>query len=99
MTRAAEANVAAVAALSEQRRGRLVSVLLLAIVVAAAGAVSTASAQTDQHPTARPSQTSLADALTRLRDAATQGDAHAQFELGLMYETGEGVPKDDGEAA
>jgi uncharacterized protein len=29
---------------------------------------------------------------------AEQGDANAQFKLGLMYYNGEGVPEDDAEA-
>ena len=33
------------------------------------------------------------------RHAAEQGDADAQFNLGDMYATGEGVPQDDAEAA
>ncbi len=32
------------------------------------------------------------------RRAAEQGDADAQYDLGLMYATGRGVPQDDGEA-
>ena len=34
-----------------------------------------------------------------LRTRAAQGDARAQFDLGLRYATGEGVPQDDAEAA
>ena len=33
-----------------------------------------------------------------IRQEAEQGDAGAQFILGLMYHTGEGVPEDDREA-
>ena len=32
------------------------------------------------------------------RDAAEQGDADAQYNLGAMYVTGRGVPQDDAEA-
>jgi TPR repeat protein len=32
------------------------------------------------------------------RLAADQGDADAQFNLGVMYDTGRGVPQDDAEA-
>ena len=35
----------------------------------------------------------------RLRLAADEGDAAAQFNLGVMYANGEGVPQDDAEAA
>ena len=39
-----------------------------------------------------------AEALKWYRRAADQGDADAQFNLGLMYYNGEGVPKNDAEA-
>lgn len=38
-------------------------------------------------------------ALKNFREAAAQGHAKAQFELGLMYEQGDGVPKDPNESA
>ena len=37
-------------------------------------------------------------AAQRIRLAADQGDAEAQFNLGTMYENGRGVPQHDGEA-
>ena len=36
--------------------------------------------------------------IEQLRLAAEQGYARAQFNLGVMYATGEGVPKDDAKA-
>ena len=39
-----------------------------------------------------------AEAVKWYRKAAEQGDAEAQFNLGLMYADGEGVPKDYAEA-
>lgn len=33
-----------------------------------------------------------------LLEKAQRGDAHAQYNLGLMYDQGHGVPQDDGEA-
>ena len=39
-----------------------------------------------------------ATALRLLRPLAEQGDATAQFNLGVMYRNGEGVPKDDAQA-
>ena len=36
--------------------------------------------------------------IEQLRLAAEQGDASAQFRLGLLYDTGEGVPQDYQEA-
>ena len=41
----------------------------------------------------------LAAALREWRPLAEQGDAEAQYMLGLMYNDGMGVPKDDAEAA
>ena len=35
--------------------------------------------------------------LTNIRKAAEQGNADAQFNLGLMYNSGEGVPRNDAE--
>ena len=43
-------------------------------------------------------QQDYAKAAAWIRLAAEQGDAHAQFVLGGMYEKGEGVPQDDSEA-
>ncbi len=37
-------------------------------------------------------------ALRELRPLANQGNAEAQFNLGVMYDKGEGVPQDDTEA-
>ena len=42
----------------------------------------------------KPSTQELAD----LRVSAEAGEAQAQFTLGVMYGTGEGVPQDDAEA-
>ncbi len=39
-----------------------------------------------------------AAALRELRPLAEQGDAKAQFSLGVMYEAGQGVVKDDAQA-
>ncbi len=39
-----------------------------------------------------------ATALTKFRPLAQQGNAKAQFNLGLMYAKGRGVPQDDAEA-
>ena len=38
------------------------------------------------------------EAVKWYRKAADQGDADAQFNLGVMYYNGEGVPEDDKEA-
>ncbi len=39
-----------------------------------------------------------ATALRELRPLAKQGNANAQYNLGIMYENGRGVPQDDAEA-
>ena len=36
--------------------------------------------------------------IAALRKAANQGDAASQFSLGVRYDTGQGVPKDDAQA-
>ena len=38
------------------------------------------------------------DPITEIRRLAEQGDVDAQFNLGVMYATGEGVPENDAEA-
>jgi TPR repeat protein len=38
------------------------------------------------------------DGVAWLRKAAEQGNADAQFDLGVMYDNGQGVPQDDKEA-
>jgi len=40
----------------------------------------------------------FAKALREWRPLAEQGDAHAQFYLGLLYENGDGIPTDYGKA-
>ncbi len=40
-----------------------------------------------------------AEAVKWYRKAAEQGDAYAQYNLGFMYDNGEGVPRDYAEAA
>ena len=63
-------------------------VLVLVVVVVTLGLVCSlpAHAQT-------PDET-----IAELRALAEQGDALAQFNLGRMYATGEGVPQDDAAA-
>ena len=39
-----------------------------------------------------------AEAVKWYSKAAEQGDANAQYNLGLMYNSGEGIPRDDAEA-
>jgi len=43
-------------------------------------------------------ETAVPEKFKQFRLAAEQGDADAQFFLGVMYATGEGVPENDAEA-
>ena len=43
-------------------------------------------------------QTQTADAVAAIRLAAEQGDAVAQYDLGMLYAEGRGVPQDETEA-
>ena len=47
---------------------------------------------------AKGAQQNDAEAIALYRTLAEQGDATAQFNLGVMYRTGRGVPQDDVEA-
>ena len=63
----------------------------LRVVLVGAILVTTMSAQPIPHTAAQP--------LSEVRNAADQGNASAQFNLGVMYADGQGVPQDHGEAA
>ena len=63
-------------------RSRKLAFLLIALVVLAGFQPGTAKAQD----------------LEQLRKAAEQGDAETQYNLGYMYDKGEGVPENDREA-
>ena len=52
----------------------------------------------DTNLTVQPAQASEDADAKRLRQVALDGDAHAQFALGLMFETGESVSQDYAEA-
>ena len=49
-------------------------------------------------PLAQAPEPAQDDSIEAIRTRANAGDADAQFGLGYMYETGEGVPQDDVEA-
>ena len=49
-------------------------------------------------PLAQAPEPAQDDSIEALRSRANAGDADAQFSLGYMYETGEGVPQDAVEA-
>ena len=58
------------------------------------------SGQLPQSPLAdRLTRTTPQETVTALRRLAEQGDATAQFKLGVIYDIGAGVPQDDGQAA
>ena len=56
------------------------------------------SAQTFDEAVAAYKLGDFATALRGFRSYAAQGDASAQFNLGLMYDNGKGVPENDAEA-
>ena len=66
-------------------RRRLALVAVTALLVGAA-------------PLAQTPEPAQDDSIEAIRTRANAGDADAQFGLGYMYETGEGVPQDDVEA-
>ena len=49
-------------------------------------------------PLAQTPEPAQDDSIEALRTRANAGDADAQFNLGVMYRTGEGLPQDDVEA-
>ena len=55
-------------------------------------------AQTFDEAVAAYERGDFATALRGFRSYAEQGDASAQFNLGVMYDNGEGVPENDAEA-
>ena len=69
---------------------RLALAGMVALLVGAAACAETADTQTPE-----PAQ---GDTLEALRTRANAGDADAQYNLGVMYRTGRGVPQDDVEA-
>ena len=75
---------------------RLAAAVLL--LLALAGALP-AAAQTFEDAAAAYKRDDYTTAFLGFRSLAEQGDADAQFILGLMYRIGEGVPEDDAEAA
>ena len=72
--------------------------LIVALLLAVMGTLP-AAAQTMEEARAAYARGDHATALRGFRVHAEQGDAEAQFSLGLMYDKGEGVPQDYAEAA
>ena len=75
------------------RRG----IVALALLVALTGTL-VAAGQTFDEAVAAYGRGDYATAMRGFRVHADQGDAVAQFGLGVMYDDGEGVPEDDAEA-
>ena len=80
-----------------KRTIRLAAAAVLSILMALAAPPATA--QTFKDAMAAYERGDYAAALAGFRILAAQGDAPAQFNLGLMYDNGQGVPQDYTEAA
>lgn len=74
--------------------------ILVAVLLAAAGCgdQSQQDAASYKEGTDAYANGNFAVALEKLKPLAEQGNAQAQFSLGLMYRQGKGVPQDDREA-
>jgi TPR repeat protein len=78
----------------------LVTVSTFGVTVASVGISQSGTAQTTQaKPPVQQQETLSEEELKALRQKAEQGDATAQFELGNLYSSGRGVPKDFAQAA
>ena len=77
---------------------RLTAILCLALAVLLGSAGVSESAHL-QKATDAYERGDYATALRELRPLAEQGDASAQYNVGLIYDNGEGVPEDDKTAA
>jgi hypothetical protein len=64
----------------------------------ACGGSQSLPATQDTSPRIAKQVTALAAPLQQLHKQAEKGDAEAQFNLGLLYDRGQGVPKDKSEA-
>ena len=73
----------------------IVASTLLAFILLGSPA---AAAQTLDDAVSAFKRGDYAAAIETFRDLVEEGSALAQFRLGVMYEEGEGVPQDDGEA-
>ena len=79
------------------RRALRIAAATLVLIAAAAG--RPVAAQTFDEAVAALERGDYAAAFRGFLGLAEQGDAHAQFNLGLMYSNGKGVPQEYGEAA
>ena len=81
---------------TDRHRGALLTVLLTLSILMSLALGEAADFQAGMEAYERGDN---AAALRKLRPLAKQGYAPAQYYLGLMYDFGRGVPKDDAEAA
>jgi TPR repeat protein len=82
------------AKLSTMKLKRVIAAIVLVSAFAAPVAAGTFEDAVDAH-----ARGDYAKALRLIRPLANDGDASAQFNLGLMYTTGQGVQQDDAAAA
>jgi TPR repeat protein len=82
------------AKLSTMKLKRVIAAIVLVSAYAAPVAAGTFEDAVDAH-----ARGDYAKALRLIRPLANDGDASAQFNLGLMYTTGQGVQQDDAAAA
>ena len=68
---------------------------MVALLVGAAACAETPEPET---PDAQTTESAQGNSIEALRTRANAWDAGAQYNLGLMYDNGEGVPQDDVEA-
>ena len=78
----------------QRRLGRTLTCLCVATMIFSVVCTSVGFAQKTASALARAARDGDSAALTQLIALANTGDASAQFNLGVMYENGLGVPKD-----
>jgi len=84
----------------EQGRKRMKSITTKVLIAVALGAyaLSSGSSKVEGQNTGSKQEASQQETVSKLRKAAEQGDAEAQYNLGVRYANGEGVPEDYKEA-
>lgn len=78
-------------------RNRVMGLCVIALFAGSCGTSQTLPLS-QERPTQSPMRGSALSPVQALRASAEQGNAEAQFSLGLLYEHGRGVPKDKQEA-
>ena len=77
---------------------RIIIASTILLSMNACGGSRSLSATQDTSPLIAKQGTALAAPIQQLHKQAEKGDAEAQFNLGLLYDRGQGVPKDKREA-